>query len=93
MTNRQNIKRALWISVIYLIFGSLWIYLSDTVVATLTTGDDQLTVLQTYKGWFFILVTALLLYLLSYQFLHKAFVEYQHHIEQQNIQSHTRSNY
>lgn len=50
MTNRQNIKRALWISVIYLIFGSLWIYLSDTVVATLTTGDDQLTVLQTYKG-------------------------------------------
>ncbi len=84
MKNSRNIKRAIWISLLYLIFGALWIYLSDSIVNAIASGNDQLTLLQTYKGWFFILVTALLLYLLTYQFLHKAFIEYQHHIEQQN---------
>jgi diguanylate cyclase (GGDEF)-like protein len=50
--------------VIYLLAGGLWILLSDRLLGLLSTDPGQLTWLQTFKGWFFILVTACLLYVL-----------------------------
>ncbi|MFH0882852.1 MAG: PAS domain S-box protein [bacterium] len=48
---------------IYLIIGALWILLSDYALSLATKNNNALSqTLQTYKGWFFILVTALLLY-------------------------------
>lgn len=49
---------------IYALFGVLWIYFSDTLLGMLTDDPERLTTLQTYKGWFFILITAILVFLL-----------------------------
>ena len=55
---------ALPICGIYLAFGSLWILFSDLVLEAFATNTLLLTQLQTVKGWFFIVSTAALLYLL-----------------------------
>ena len=52
------------IAALYLLLGAAWILFSDQLLDLLVTDPKQLTAAQTYKGWGFILVTALLLYLL-----------------------------
>ncbi|MBV5320414.1 MAG: EAL domain-containing protein [Sulfuricurvum sp.] len=80
MTNsNQSLKNALWISAIYLIFGLLWIYFSDTAVASFAANSYQLTLLQTYKGWFFITLTTLFLFLISYRFFYLQDVAFSEH--------------
>ncbi|GEM_PF-1634934 len=49
--------------VFYVIFASLWIYFSDTLLAWFLSDPDQLTQAQTFKNGFFVAVTATLLYL------------------------------
>ena len=49
---------------IYIVFGMLWIYGSDTAVAWLIRDPDLITRLSVGKGSFFILCTATLLYFL-----------------------------
>ncbi len=44
--------------------GVLWIAVSDRLLAAFVRDPEILTLLQTIKGWVFILVTALFLYLL-----------------------------
>ncbi len=58
----QTSKFEYKITLTYLIFGFLWILFSDKVLDTLVTDDSLLTQFQTYKGSFFILVTALFLF-------------------------------
>lgn len=58
---------ALWIAGLYLLVGVLWILFSDQVVATITSDPAILTQLSIYKGWGFIFVTSLMLYLLIYR--------------------------
>ena len=55
---------ALRIAGLYLFVGVLWILFSDQVVATITSDPAVLTQLSIYKGWGFMFVTALMLYLL-----------------------------
>lgn len=50
------------IVLLYALFGMLWIIFSDTIVLWFTADQATLSRLQTYKGWFFILVTAVLLF-------------------------------
>ncbi len=52
------------ITLIYLIVGGLWITLSDRVVAWVVTDPASITWLQTVKGWGYILMTGLLLFVL-----------------------------
>lgn len=52
------------ITLIYLIFGILWILFSDKILDLLVADDSLLTKFQTFKGSFFIIVTSLFLYLL-----------------------------
>ena len=47
----------------YVVFASLWIYFSDTLLAWFISDATLLTTAQTIKGWLFVLVTAPLLYL------------------------------
>ena len=49
--------------VFYVILAGLWIYFSDTLLAWFFSDPAQLTQAQTFKGWFFVAVTAILLYL------------------------------
>ncbi|MDP2143693.1 MAG: PAS domain S-box protein [Gallionella sp.] len=62
---------ALRIAIIYLLFGSLWIYISDNFLGVQITDAELLTQYQTYKGWFYVLITALLAYLLVAQALRR----------------------
>jgi PAS domain S-box-containing protein len=58
---------ALWIAGLYLLVGVLWILFSDQVVATISSDPAVLTQLSIYKGWGFIFVTSLMLYLLIHR--------------------------
>jgi signal transduction histidine kinase len=65
--DERQLKRRLSplrITLIYLIVGALWILFSDRLLAALTDDPAVLTRLGTFKGWFYVLATAGLLYLL-----------------------------
>lgn len=62
-------RAALKIAAIYLVLGLLWILASDEVVLTLWDDPQRITIVQHYKGWAFILVTAVVLFFLSQHFL------------------------
>jgi PAS domain S-box-containing protein len=55
---------ALRITLIYLVVGCLWISLSDHVLKLLVPDVAAYARISTYKGWFFVLGTALLIYFL-----------------------------
>ncbi len=56
---------ALKIAVAYFILGFLWILTSDHILAFVVSDDIAMhTKLQNYKGWFYIAITAVMLYLL-----------------------------
>jgi len=61
-----NLAVALRITIIYAILGSLWIAFSDNLLITIFNPDTipEYALLQTYKGWFFILLTSAVLILL-----------------------------
>ena len=52
------------IVLLYLVFGCFWVAASDRILEALGTDKHRLTLLQTYKGWFFVAASALLLYLI-----------------------------
>jgi PAS domain S-box-containing protein len=57
-------RSALRITLLYALFGVLWILFSDRILALWVASAEQITELQTYKGWFFIASTAILLFFL-----------------------------
>ncbi len=48
----------------YLIFSVLWILLSDRLLAALIPDMAGLTVWQTLKGWFFVVISSVLIYVI-----------------------------
>ncbi|MCX7874924.1 MAG: hypothetical protein N2321_02015 [Melioribacteraceae bacterium] len=52
------------ITIIYFTISFAWIFFSDKLVDSLSLSTDKLTLLQTYKGWFFVFVTSILLFYL-----------------------------
>lgn len=59
------------VALIYATFGALWILLSDRVLALFVRAPGQITLLQTIKGWFFIVITSWLLYALVHRYVDK----------------------
>ncbi|WP_432821578.1 putative bifunctional diguanylate cyclase/phosphodiesterase [Trichloromonas sp.] len=53
---------AVRIALAYLLVSGLWILLSDQILAALVDDPQTLTLLQTYKGWLFVVVSSALLY-------------------------------
>jgi PAS domain S-box-containing protein len=49
---------------LYIIIGSLWILFSDKLVYSLFHDPEIITRVQTYKGWFYVLGSGLLIYIL-----------------------------
>src|ERR1051325_5460329 len=56
---------------VYVVFAGIWIFFSDRALTFFTTDLEKLQRWQTFKGWAFVLITALLLYTL----LKRAFSE------------------
>ncbi len=52
------------VALLYVLFGGLWILLSDRLLAILITDIALLTTMQTYKGWAYVVISALLIYFL-----------------------------
>lgn len=50
------------IAIIYFLFGVAWILLSDEILFYFIKDVEQLTKIQSFKGWTFIVVTSILLY-------------------------------
>jgi len=57
-------KIALKVTLIYFLIGFLWILFSDQIIYKLAENSDTITTIQTYKGWFYVSVTSILLYFL-----------------------------
>src|SRR5690606_38422378 len=55
---------ALKVALAYLVFAGMWIALSDRLVDSLVDDHASYVLIQTWKGWFFVVVTAGLLFLL-----------------------------
>jgi len=67
MQNNNRIKSniaALKTIIIYMIFGGAWIFFSDSLLHNLVKDRDIFYHISTIKGWFFILITSIILYLL-----------------------------
>lgn len=61
--------RALLIALVYLLLGMLWILGSDNVLNAMFTDPALAAKLQTWKGWFYVVFTAVLLYAVLYRLL------------------------
>lgn len=59
------------IVIAYLIIGGLWIIFSDKILQNLFTDIEMLTRVQTFKGWFYVIITGILFYLLLKRHLKK----------------------
>lgn len=55
---------AVKITLIYFASGFIWILFSDWLLAKLVSSQATLSHIQTYKGWFFVSLTAVLLFFL-----------------------------
>lgn len=66
---RKPTLMALRLALIYTAFGALWIFLSDAFLASVVTDATTLTQYQTYKGWFYVVITSVLAFFLIRQAL------------------------
>lgn len=62
---------ALKIALLYAVIGALWILFSDAFVERLVTNAVMLTYLQTLKGWGYVALTAVGLYLVIRRSIHQ----------------------
>lgn len=62
--HRPKLEPPLRIALLYLLFGGFWLLLSDQLLFLLGSRSAQITIFQNFKGWFFILVSGSLLYIL-----------------------------
>lgn len=60
----SKLRVDLRIALFYFVFAGLWILLSDHLLAMLVTDISLLSRIQTYKGWAFVALSALVIYLL-----------------------------
>src|SRR6266545_5326477 len=61
---KPNLSPPAQIALIYLIVSALWIVLSDRVLDALVGVPNEFSTWQTIKGWGFVGVTAIVIYLL-----------------------------
>lgn len=54
----RNLSFAVKLASLYALFGVVWIFASDTVLAALVRDPAALTTLQTWKGWAFVVASA-----------------------------------
>ena len=52
------------IILLYLFIGGLWILLSDTILAYLVSSDEVFKQIQLYKGWFYVIITGLIFFVI-----------------------------
>jgi signal transduction histidine kinase len=75
MPGKGTIKRtrnfSTRITITYVILGGAWILFSDKLMFFLFSDNNTLNIVSTYKGWFYVLFTGVLLFLLVKRELRK----------------------
>ncbi|SFC30894.1 HD domain-containing phosphohydrolase [Clostridium uliginosum] len=70
--NKNKFKcECIKICIIYLIIGLIWIYFSDRATNALFNNKNVLVIVNTYKGWVYVIVTTSIIYSLINNFLKK----------------------
>lgn len=69
---------ALKISLVYLVFGLLWILFSDTLVWYLPSNKEALAFISVIKGWLYVILTAIIIYIMSSRYIKKLSQANQH---------------
>lgn len=59
-----NFASALKVTLLYALFGCLWIVFSDQLLEISSPDTASLSRMQTVKGWFYVIMTSLLLFVL-----------------------------
>lgn len=59
------------ICLIYALVGSFWIYFSDKIANKLVIDSDMLLIINTCKGWLYVILTSVILYLLINSLIRK----------------------
>jgi diguanylate cyclase (GGDEF)-like protein len=67
----ESTTKALRLAGLYIVFGGLWILFTDLALESLIEDPARLTQWQTWKGWFYVAVTALLVFVLVLRLLHR----------------------
>jgi len=63
--SNNNLQNNPWKTIlIYAVFGFAWILFSDRILGMVVTDSVEFIKFQTYKGWFYVFVTAIMLYFL-----------------------------
>ena len=60
------VKTAMRIAGIYVAIGSLWVLLSDKILAMLVTDKEMLTLISVVKGWIYVSLTGGMIFGLVY---------------------------
>ena len=66
MKRRSIVQSVLLIVLPYFALGAVWILFSDRLLLNLTANPRAMIALSTGKGWFYVLVTSVLLFVLVY---------------------------
>jgi diguanylate cyclase (GGDEF)-like protein/PAS domain S-box-containing protein len=69
--NRSPLRRALWAAFVYLLVGLAWIEFSDQLAETWFQDARALSEVQTWKGFLFVGVTGLTLFIVMFRQLRK----------------------
>ncbi len=64
---KRKLYSALKISFIYLLAGCIWIVTSDNLLKLFVHENESYALFQTYKGWFFIIISSSLIFYLLYR--------------------------
>lgn len=67
----KNLKFEYKITLAYLIIGGLWIIFTDNLLHFYIPDHAVIKTLQTYKGWFYVIVTAVIFFLYLKKYLNK----------------------
>ena len=58
---------ASYITLIYIVIGSLWILLSDRILSALVQNEEIYRQIQLFKGWFYVFATGVIFYRIIYR--------------------------
>ena len=61
---RSATHGALHITIIYLVFSLLWIFLSDRILLSLTQNLELIALVSNLKGFFFVSISGLIIFML-----------------------------
>ncbi|MBD3640127.1 MAG: sensor domain-containing diguanylate cyclase [Marinobacter sp.] len=69
--HRGPARRALWAAAIYIAVGLVWVVFSDRLAEAWFSDADTLSLVQTWKGFLFIMVTGAVLFAVTLRQFHK----------------------